>query len=292
MGTPTRPGRLVGMTTQTRITVPLAFIGGGNMASAIIGGAVEAGVLDAGRVVVADPHPEARDRFQHAVPDAAAALAWLAEHEASAGDGEMVLAIKPQMLAGVADAAREAISESPERIVTSILAGTTTAGVRTARGVDWPVVRVMPNTPARVRLGMTALSLAPGTTDDDAQNATRLFAAVGEPIRIDESLMDAFTAAAGSGPAYLFYLAEAMTRGATDLGMAPADADRVVRQTLLGASTLLANAAEAPETLRAAVTSKAGTTAAATGVFDDADLHSVVAEAMRAVRDRGRELGR
>ena len=291
MGTPTRPGRLVGMTTQTRITVPLAFIGGGNMASAIIGGAVQAGVLDADRVVVADPHPEARDRFRHAVPDAAAAPVWLAEHEASAGDGEMILAVKPQLPAGVADAAREAISESPERIVPSILAGTTTAGVRTALGLAWPVVRVMPNTPARVRLGMTALSLAAGTTDDDAQNAALLFDALGETIRIDESLMDAFTAAAGSGPAYLFYLAEAMARGARELGMAPADADCVVRQTLLGASTLLAGDAEPPEQLRAAVTSKAGTTAAATGVFDDADLHGVVARAMRAARDRGRELG-
>lgn len=279
------------MTTQTRITVPLAFIGGGNMASAIIGGAVEAGVLDPDRVVVADPHASARERFRHAVLDASAALAWLAEHEASAGEGELVLAVKPQMLAGVAESARRAIDASPHRVVASILAGTTTEGVRTTLGVDWPVVRVMPNTPARVRLGMSAMSLAAGTTDEEAQNIARLFDAVGQTVRIDESLMDAFTAAAGSGPAYVFYLAEAMVRSACDLGLTPTDADRVVRQTLLGAATLLDSETDAPEALRAAVTSKAGTTAAATSVFDDADLHGVVARAMRAARDRGRELG-
>ncbi len=276
---------------HTPIIVPIAFIGGGNMASAIIGGAVAAGVLDEDAVVVADPHAVARDRFRHAVPDASAALAWLREREASGGVGELVLSVKPQMLPAVAEGAAAALADSPPRTVTSILAGMTTRGVRTALGVGWPVVRAMPNTPARVRLGMTALSLAAGTTDADAANATLLFGAVGETIRIDESLMDAFTSAAGSGPAYVFYLAEAMTHAACDLGMTPGDADRVVRQTLLGASTLLAQASDAPEQLRAAVTSKAGTTAAATGVFDDADLHGIVSRAMRAARDRGRELG-
>lgn len=134
------------------------------------------------------------------------------------------------------------------------------------------------------------MALGEGVQDGDDALAVQLFEAIGRVVRIDESLMDAFTAVAGSGPAYVFYLCEAMARAAEEIGFDRDTAEWLARWTVSGAGAVLDAADQPPETLRAAVTSKGGTTAAAMTVLDEAALMTVFVRAITAARDRGREL--
>ncbi|MCH7873254.1 MAG: hypothetical protein IID33_16280 [Planctomycetes bacterium] len=165
------------------------------------------------------------------------------------------------------------------------------------------VIRVMPNTPARIGQGMTAIAMGCGAQAGDDALAQAIFAAVGEVVSIDETLMDAFTAVAGSGPAYVFYLAEAMSAAAVRLGFNQKQADLIVRQTIAGAGNLMVASVDeqtdptgqtgvplSPAALRAAVTSKNGTTYAATTRLDELGVMEAIITAVRAARDRGREL--
>lgn len=273
---------------------PVAFVGGGVMARAIVAGALEAGVLEPNGVCGADPDEGARAWFESrgcaAEADGAAALRWIERTEPAPGAGVLVLAVKPQMLGTAARSIAPVLAGRP-RLVVSILAGTTAARVREALGGGGVrVVRAMPNTPARVRKGITAIAPDASATDDDAAIAERLFAAVGRVVCIDESLMDAFTAVAGSGPAYVFLLAEAMVEGGVVAGLDRETALRAVRATVAGAGALLESGDDEPAALRAAVTSKGGTTAAALGVLESARVSGAVTRAVVAARDRGREL--
>jgi pyrroline-5-carboxylate reductase len=153
------------------------------------------------------------------------------------------------------------------------------------------VVRAMPNTPALVDLGITAISPGATCSPHQAEYVERLLSAVGPVVRVPEELQDAVTATSGSGPAYVFALVEAMVAGAVDLGIDPAVAHQLVTQTVLGAATMASRPGADPAALRVQVTSPGGTTAAALGVFQAGDLGGLVAQAMRAARDRGRELG-
>ena len=267
----------------------LAVIGGGAMASAILRGAAEAGVL-AGRVCIAEPDGARRAAFPLGVASASEALAWLAAHEGEPGKGQIMLAVKPQMLSLVASEIAHLVEG---RIVISILAGIPGQRIREALGGRCRVVRVMPNTPAQIRMGATAIALSAGATEHDAAFADRLFRGVGDVvIRLDEPMMDAFTAIAGSGPAYLFYLAEAMQRGAVELGFDASTARTIVEQTLLGATQLLKADGTPAHELRQRVTSKKGTTQAATDTFDTLGVMDAVVKGIIAARDRGIELGR
>lgn len=292
---PREAADIIGKCPGVRLSMienPLLFIGGGTMARAIVGGALAAGVVSARRVAVVDPSPTARENLPVGlglVTDRIVnGYAWLAREDGPDTAGQVVLAVKPQHL-GAAAAELGPLLDSP-RVVISILAGASIARVSGALGRHARVVRVMPNMPARIRLGMTAISVGAGVTSVESEGARALFGSLGKVVEIDESLMDAFTAVAGSGPAYLFYLAEAMIRGATELGFSGAEADAIVRQTLHGAAALLAGSVETAGRLREAVTSKGGTTEAALGVFAGAGLDVVVGRAMAAARDRGREL--
>jgi pyrroline-5-carboxylate reductase len=266
----------------------LAVIGGGAMASAILHGATEAGVL--GKVCVADRNESKRKTFPVAVPTAAEALEWLLANETEPGSGQIMLAVKPQMLGDVATEISELVRE---RVVISILAGMTGRRIREQLGGSCRVVRVMPNTPSQVRKGTSAIALTAGATADDAAFADRIFHAVGDVVvRLDESMMDAFTAVAGSGPAYLFYLAEAMQQGAIAVGFDAETARTIVEQTLFGSAELLHSDALSAAELRSRVTSKKGTTQAATDTFDKLGVMDAIAKGIVAARDRGIELGR
>lgn len=153
------------------------------------------------------------------------------------------------------------------------------------------VVRAMPNTPALVDLGVTAISPGASCSSAQADYVESLLSAVGPVVRVPEDLQDAVTATSGSGPAYVFRLIEAMTAGSIDLGVPPDVARQLVIQTVLGAATMAAQPGADAAALRQQVTSPGGTTAAALAVFDEGDLVGLVARAMRAARDRGRELG-
>jgi pyrroline-5-carboxylate reductase len=271
------------------MAVKLVVIGGGNMAQAIVRGGVDAGTLQAREVLVVEPDPAKRARFEsrqvRATDRHAEALA-----ELPVDRGVILLAVKPQVLREVADQVRHH-PPGAGRLVISILAGTTTHSVSQALG-GAAVVRAMPNTAARIRQSITAISAGEHAREGDIAETERLLGALGPTVRIDESLMDAFTALAGSGPAYLFYLAEAMAAAAVGIGFDAQTADRVTRQTLLGAASLLAGGdQESPGALRAAVTSKGGTTEAAIKVLDERRVTQAVVDAITRARDRGRELG-
>lgn len=267
---------------------PLAVLGGGNMSGAIYRGAVEAGRLDPQRVVVAEPLAERRAAFGQAVESSREALARLEELERAAGTaGQVLLAVKPQNLE---DVGKEVAGKIGDRVVVSILAGTPSERVRAALGGACRVVRVMPNTPARIGRGMSAVAVGAAAVEADASLATELFQSVGKVVRIEEELMDAFTAVAGSGPAYVFLLAEAMADAAMSLGLPTDAADLAVRETIAGAGLLMAQEGATPAELRRAVTSPGGTTEAAVLAFEAAGLRDLVARALRAARDRGREL--
>lgn len=277
---------------------PLAVIGGGNMGRAIVAGAIAANALDPARVIVAEIDPGKHAAFTTlgvaVTTSAAFAGAWLRQRD-EPHPGQVLLAVKPQMLSAAASEVFPACGHD-SRVIISILAGTTTtriAGAAAQLGVRSPrVVRAMPNLPAAIGKGATAVCLGAGTHEADASMALALFRGIGPVVqRIDENLMDAFTAVAGSGPAYLFYLAQAMIDGARVVGFDESAARSVVAQTLDGAAAMLAASTDPPAILRAAVTSKGGTTAAATSVLDQRAVAQAICDAIVAARDRGRELG-
>lgn len=246
-----------------------------------MGAALLRGVAGA---IVAEPDPARRAAVQSM---GAAVVSGVGEAlRASHADAMVVLAIKPQVFSEVAAEAR---GELGGRLVLSIMAGVTLERLRRELGTD-RVVRSMPNLPAAIGRGITAIAREGGTRED-RQRAAALLRGVGETIEIDETLMDAFTAVAGSGPAYLFHLGEAMVCGAEAAGFDHSTATAIVRRTLAGAAEMLAEDPREPDQLRAAVTSTGGTTAAALGVLEGAGWCAATSRAILAARDRGRELG-
>lgn len=269
---------------------PVAFIGGGNMTRAILDGARAAGVLDPERCPVAEPDPDRRSAFPLGLPTAIDALERLEAIEPGPGSGQVLLAVKPQTLSAVSDEIRPALEKGPGRVVVSILAGTPSSKIRRVLGPSARVVRVMPNTPARVGRGMSAVCPGEGALPGDEALAERIMRAVGRVVRIEEGLMDAFTALAGSGPAYVFYLAEALAAAGVEAGFDAGQSAEIARQVVAGAGELLARDPTPPEDLRGAVTSKGGTTAAAIEVLDREGVRRIVTQAVLAARDRGRSL--
>ncbi|MEM1071342.1 MAG: pyrroline-5-carboxylate reductase [Planctomycetota bacterium] len=269
----------------------LAVIGGGAMAGAILSGAADAAVLPA-RVCVAEPDGSRRAAFATTVASVVEAVSWLENTEVSPGSGQMLLAVKPQAFPGVVGELADAGCDVGTRTVISILAGTRGATLREGLGGSVRVIRVMPNTPAQIGRGTTAIAVSAGATDADAAFARRLFRGVGSVVvDLEESQMDAFTAVAGSGPAYVFSLAEAMERAGAEVGLPAEHIRAIVAETIAGSAELLSCSSDDPATLRQRVTSKGGTTAAALSVLDEAGVGDAFVRAIEAARDRGRELG-
>lgn len=264
----------------------IAFVGGGNMARAMLGGLLARGI-DPERIAVSDPDAASRASLaqQYGVNVTAD------NREAVAGAQVVVLAVKPQVLAEVLNPL------APELQLSRPLLVSVAAGIRTAELAAWsgegvPVVRAMPNRPALVGAGATGLYAAPSVGDAQRALATELMSATGLAVWVDdEAQIDTVTALSGSGPAYFFRLAELMAEAATAAGLAPEVARQLAAQTLAGAGRLVAAEAE-PDlaAMRAAVTSKGGTTAAALAVFDGQGLPALVQAAMRAAAERSREL--
>lgn len=268
-------------------TGAIAFIGGGNMARSLIGGLVSRGA-PAASIRVADP-VEASRASLHAefgvsvFPDAA---------EAVDGAGTWVFSVKPQVMRGVCEAlAPQAGSAKP--LVVSIAAGITSAQLERWLGGGVAVVRTMPNTPALLGAGVTGLFANQRVDAAGLAASTALLSSAGKTVWIeDEPVMDAVTAVSGSGPAYVFLLAEAMQAAAEAEGL-PADAARVLTlQTILGAARMLAEGDEAPAELRRRVSSPGGTTQAAIEAFEAGGFRDLVAQAIRAATERGRQLSK
>ncbi len=268
------------------------------MCRAIVEGGIAAGVLRSEGVIVCEIDDAKRAEWTAknvaAVSNVGEGMRLLAARESTAGAGHVLLAVKPQMVDGAAAALRASLDAGGiTRTVVSILAGTRTEMLERLLGSQARVVRVMPNTPAQIRMGCSAVALGRSAHPGDDAFTRTLFAALGRVVSLEERLFDAFTAVAGSGPAYVFYLAEAMTKAAVQQGIHEADADAIVRSVLHGSAALLAGETNKPAAdLRAAVTSKGGTTAAAIAVMDAKGVMTAMSEAIAAGTKRGAELSR
>ncbi len=268
------------------MTGNLVFLGAGNMAEALVSGLLACNRWPRKQVVVTDLLPERR----HLLTEKFGVQAEVDNATAVAGASVVVLAVKPQMLAGVFAAIRHALPA--DALVVSIAAGITTAKIENALGGKVRVVRAMPNTPALVGYGVAAICGGLNARPADLDTAQDLLSATGEVVRVEEAAMDAVTAVSGSGPAYVFYLMEAMLEAARQMGLDGSVARKLVYSTVKGSAELILRHGLPPEELRARVTSKGGTTAAAMAVKDKREVKAAIIEAMLAARDRAAELAR
>ena len=270
-------------TTETPLD-HIAFIGGGNMASAIIGGLLRRG-MSASQVQVVEPLAAQRDTLALQF----AGIQLLDAPTAALNPAALVVwAVKPQTFQVAASAAAPFTGNALHLSVA--------AGIRSDTIARWlgceRVVRCMPNTPALIGKGITGLFARPGVSAADRLATERVIATTGESLWLaDEAQLDAVTALSGSGPAYVFYFLEAMTEAGRQMGLPQADALRLALATFSGATALAADSSDAPDVLRARVTSPGGTTFAAITVMQQADIGPHFIRAMRAARQRASDMG-
>lgn len=270
---------------MTTSSPTVAFIGGGNMARSLIGGLLARGG-NAAQVRVADPHAGTRDALARDF-----GVQVFETADAAIADATMwVLATKPQVMREVCTQL-SGVAQAQQPLVLSIAAGITATQLDRWLGGAVAVVRTMPNTPSLLGAGVTGLFANAHVDADGRAQAQTLLSSAGETVWIDdEARMDAVTAVSGSGPAYVFLLAEAMEDAAIAQGLPAAAARTLVVQTLLGASRMLAESGEAPADLRRRVTSPGGTTHAAIETFEAGGLRTLVAKAIDRAAVRGGEL--
>lgn len=263
----------------------IAFIGAGNMAGALIRGLLQDG-HPAERIIAVDPDRQKLDVFSsesgiNCTTDNAAAV--------SAAD-IVVLAVKPQIVASVAQELASAVQKQ-QPLVISVAAGIRIEHLQHWLGPDCAIVRTMPNTPAMLQAGATGLFASDRVSEEQRSLAESLMRAVGITIWVEhEGLIDAVTALSGSGPAYFFLFMEQMIRSARKLGLGDEEATLLTLQTALGAARMALESDDSPATLRAKVTSPGGTTEQAIRVFEQEGLERIVKQAMTAARDRSIEL--
>jgi pyrroline-5-carboxylate reductase len=262
----------------------ITFIGGGNMATALAGGLAAKGFAVRGMKIV-EVLPEARKRLA----DALGVATFDAPASAAPYGDVVVLAVKPQQMR---EAARAVAPHLKTELVLSIAAGIRLADLGRWLGGYSRLARCMPNTPALIGLGVTGLYARPEVAPAQRAHAQAVLEAVGEVIWVeDEALLDPVTAVSGSGPAYVFYLIEALERAAREVGLDAAAARRLALGTFRGAAELAARSSEPPATLRERVTSKGGTTERALASMRAEKLDEAIVRAVRAANERARELG-
>ncbi|MCW2541426.1 MAG: pyrroline-5-carboxylate reductase [Frankiales bacterium] len=272
-------------TPSTRTPSSLAIVGGGKIGEALLSGLLRDGAYPPDTVVVVEHYPER--------------IAYLTERygirvvsvsEAAEFAGTIVIAVKPQDIDTVL--AELAPSVTAEHLIVSVAAGITTRKLERGLPGGPAVVRCMPNTPALVDEAMTAISAGSNATDAHLAQAQKLLSAVGKVVRVPESQLDAVTALSGSGPAYFFFLVEAMIDAGILLGLPRALAADLIVQTAVGAAVMLRDSGEHPVQLREAVTSPAGTTISAIRELERHGVRAAMLAAIEAARDRSVELGR
>lgn len=263
----------------------IAFIGGGNMTTSLIGG-LRSGGLPAGEITVADPVAAQLERLRREF-----GVQGTHDNAVAASDADLVvLAVKPQDMATAARSLAAATGNQ-RRVVLSIAAGIRLANLATWFGGGVPIVRAMPNRPALIGAGITAACAGPGVSESERARAGWVLAAAGPVVWLDaEEQMDAVTAVSGSGPAYFFLLIEAIEDAGTALGLPRETAHRLAVQTALGSARMAAEGTDPPALLREQVTSKGGTTAAALAVLETADLRGIFSRAIAAAVRRSAEL--
>lgn len=265
----------------------IAFIGGGNMARSLVGGLVAAGT-PRGTISVSEPQPELRNNLQEDF-----GINIHADNiSAATGARVIVLAVKPQILQEVVVPLGRLVTEQQPLLV-SVAAGVTAPSIERWAGGRPALVRVMPNTPALVGAGISALYANENVDEDQCKLAETIMSAVGKTVWIqDESLMDTVTAVSGSGPAYFFYVMQAINDAAVSDGLDTETARLLTLETALGAARLALESAEDPGSLQKRVTSPGGTTEAAINVLNSSGVSDAFQNAVSAARARGGELAK
>ncbi len=262
----------------------VAIIGAGNMGEALVRGLLAKKAITARQLIAADVQSTRLELFERQF-----GIAVVNNNIAASRDADIVLlAIKPQQMSEILADLRPAIT--PRKLVISIAAGVTTARIERELGDSTPVVRVMPNTPAQIGEGIAALCKGRHATDEHMAAADAVLSAVGTTVRTDERFLDAVTALSGSGPAYVFLIAEAMIQAGIEVGLDEDMARKLSLQTIAGAAKLMMETDEGPFALRRKVTSPNGTTEAAIKVMADGKLVELLVQAVKAAAQRSREL--
>ena len=265
-------------------TFELTVIGGGNMGAALVGGLLAAGPTHPSTVAICEALPARREQLESMFPG----ITITADVPTCRA---AILAVKP---GDIAAAARSAVAAGASRIL-SIAAGVTTGAIEraaasvAARTEPVAVIRAMPNTPALVGQGASAIAAGSAALEDDLAWAERILGAVGLVVRVREEQLDAVTALSGSGPAYLFLVAESLIDAGVRAGLSGELAAKLTTQLLVGSAALLSERGD-PAALRVMVTSPGGTTAAGLRVLDERDVKTAFSDAVRAAAARSREL--
>ena len=264
----------------------LLFLGGGQMAEALIRGVLEAGLVSAGRIMATDVRLERREHLAREV-----GIATEQDNRAALGFGSVIfLTVKPQDLPAVLGEIGPATG--PEQLVVSIAAGVPLSKIQSAFANPTPVIRVMPNTPCLVRAGMAVLALGPHAGRGHAELVLRIFNAVGRAVTLPEAHLDAVTALSGSGPAWVSMVVEALIDGGVRAGLPREVATTLAVQTTLGTAEMLTRTGEHPARLKEMVTSPGGTAIAGVHALERAGLRAAFMDAVVAATERSRELGR
>ncbi len=271
--------------TSKALDPTITFIGGGNMARALIGGLIKSGV-DADHITVSDPSAAQRN----AAESDFGIRTSQDNAEAVTGRSVVVLAVKPQIMDEVLASIRNAVDEHV--LIISVAAGIPLARLAAGLGEHHALVRAMPNTPALYGTGITGMVANQQVSAAQREQAAKVLGSAGDAVWIEsEDLMDVVTAVSGSGPAYFFALAEHLARAGVDAGLPAETAARLARQTAFGAGTMLARSELETTELRRRVTSPGGTTEAALNSMNSNDFERLVRQAVDAAIRRGRELG-
>lgn len=270
------------------MTIKFGLIGGGVMGEALLSRLIVRGIYQASEVIVSEPQPSRQSFLKQQYEVAVTADNHLVFNQAQEA---VMLAVKPQAFSAIAQELADIITTEHSPLVISILAGVSLSQLEAAFP-QLPVIRAMPNTPATVGAGMTALCNGAYTNAKHQQTAQQIFSAVGEVVEVSENLMDAVTGLSGSGPAYVALMVEAMADGGVAAGLPRAIANQLALQTVLGTATLLHESKMHPAELKDRVTSPGGTTIAAIAQLERAGFRSALIEAVKAAAQRSQELGK
>ncbi len=263
----------------------IAFLGSGNMAEALVKGLLRANVAEPGEIVCSDRReergPELTQRY--------GVHFTRSNRDAVERSDIVILSVKPQVMNKLLDEIAPALDQ--RKLVISIAAGVPIAAIERRVGHGVRIVRTMPNTPALVGAGATALSGGEHATEGDLRQARALFDAIGKTVEVDEPLLDAVTGLSGSGPAYIFLVIEALSDAGVKVGLPRATAQELAAQTVLGSAKLLIETGEHPGRLKDQVTSPGGTAIAGLHTLEAGGLRTTLMNAVEAATNRSRELG-
>ena len=269
------------------MNIKFGLIGGGVMAEALLSRLIAIGTYQPSEIIVSEPQGERRSYLEQKY-----GISVTTENSLVLGEAQeaVMLAVKPQIFTTVAQELADILPPENPPVIISILAGVNLKQLEAAFS-QFPIIRSMPNTPATVGAGITAISLSAYTYANHKQIAEKIFAAVGEVVEVSETLMDAVTGLSGSGPAYVALMIEALADGGVAVGLTRAMAQQLAIQTVLGTAKLLQETKIHPAELKDRVTSPGGTTIAGVSALEKAGFRSAVMEAVKASKERAQELG-